>query len=165
MTESVLEKLFEHNNWANHLIITACNELTDEQLDSTTHVGTDWSIRHTVSHLVESQRGYLGLLILALEERQNDSVSFDDLLESAQRSGEGLLALARDTDGPHFGSPVRSRDGYIIEPWVIMIQAINHATEHRRQVCGMMREIGETPPDIDGWGFGETSGAVAPIST
>ena len=34
MTENFLEKLFEHNNWANSKIIQACAALSDEQLDA-----------------------------------------------------------------------------------------------------------------------------------
>lgn len=34
MTINILEKLFEHNNWANLQIIQACASLSDAQLDA-----------------------------------------------------------------------------------------------------------------------------------
>ena len=34
MTENILGRLFEHNNWANLQIIQACSALSDEQLDA-----------------------------------------------------------------------------------------------------------------------------------
>ena len=64
MTANLLEKLFEHNNWANDQIIQACSALTDEQLDAEPHSATKGSIRVTMMHLVSSQRGYLALLTL-----------------------------------------------------------------------------------------------------
>ena len=45
-----------------------------------------------------------------------------------------------------------------------MIQAINHATEHREQIKSMLSALGITPPDIDGWDFGETAKALVPVS-
>ena len=33
-----------------------------------------------------------------------------------------------------------------------MLQAINHATDHRRQSCGMLKELGIAPPRLGGWG-------------
>ena len=69
MTENFLEKLFEHNNWANSQIIQACSALSDEQLDAEPQSATKGSIRRTLVHLVSSQHGYLRTLTLPLEER------------------------------------------------------------------------------------------------
>lgn len=35
--------------------------------------------------------------------------------------------------------------------WVIIVQAINPATEHREQIKSMLSTLGVTPPRIDGW--------------
>ena len=81
---------------------------------------------------------------------------------SATASGEALLALAHDEDNEP--TQLRTSDGYLVEPWVIMLQVINHASDHRRQICGMLRAIGVTPPGLDGWGFGEAEGALVATS-
>src|SRR6266540_1592444 len=96
MTENILAKLFEHNNWANMQIIRACYALSDEQLDAEPQSATKGSIRGTLSHLVTSQRGYLALLTLPVEARPTTPLTFGELQESANKSGEGLLALLRD---------------------------------------------------------------------
>jgi len=44
------------------------------------------------------------------------------------------------------------------------VQVINHAHEHREQICSMLNALGVTPPDMDGWAFGEATGALVPIS-
>ena len=93
MTEGILGRLFEHNNWAHLRIIDGCYALHDEQLDASPHVSTEWTIRSTLLHLVGSQQGHLSLLSLPLNA------------------------------------------------WVVMLQAINHATEHRRQMARMLTLI------------------------
>ena len=164
MTENFLEKIFEHNNWANQKIIQACYALSDEQLDAEPHSVTKGTIRRTLVHLVSSQQSYLRTLTLPLEERrQSPTVEFSELQESASKSGEGLLALAKGEQKP-FDSRLQTRDGYYVEPWVLMVQIINHATEHREQIKSMLSALGVTPPDIDGWDYGEATNALIPIS-
>jgi uncharacterized damage-inducible protein DinB len=164
MTENSLEKLFEHNNWANLRMIQTCSSLSDEQLDAEPRSVTKGSIRSTLVHLVSSQYSYLRTLTLPLEERLNSpTVAFADLEESARLSGEGLLALARGERKP-FNTPLQTRDGHYVKPWVLMVQVINHATEHREQISSMLSNLGMTPPDLDGWSFGEATQALIPIS-
>ena len=165
MTENFLGKLFEHNNWANSKIIQSCATLSDEQLDAEPQSATKGSIRRTLLHLVASQQGYLRILTLPLEARLDAStVAFAELQESASLSGEGLLSLARDEPGKHLKTQLQTKDGFFVEPWVVMLQVINHATEHREQIKSMLSALGVTPPDIDGWDYGEATNALIPIS-
>lgn len=165
MSDNVLVRLFEHNNWANLQIIEACAALSDEQLDAEPQSATPGSIRHTLTHLVTSQQGYLSLLTLPIESRHKVSPSFAELSQIASSSGEGLLELAMNESITLPKTRVQTTDGYFIEPWVVMVQAINHATEHREQINSMLSALGVTPPDLDGWSYGEFTGAVVPIST
>ena len=164
MTENFLEKLFEHNNWANLRIIQACSALSDEQLDAEPQSATRGSIRSTLSHLAGAQAGYLSLLTLPVEERVRVTPAFDELQEFVSKSGEGLLALARGVQKP-LKPQLQTRDGYFVESWVLMVQIINHATEHREQIKSMLSALGMIPPDIDGWSYGEATNALIPIST
>jgi uncharacterized damage-inducible protein DinB len=87
------------------------------------------------------------------------------LQKAASISGEGLLSLARDEPSKPLKTQLRTTDGYFVEPWVVMVQAINHATEHREQISSMLSALGVTPPDLDGWTYGEVTNALIPIST
>ncbi len=165
MTENILVKLFEHNNWANDQIIRVCTALSDEQLDAEPRSATKGSIRRTLHHLVASQQGYLSLLTLPVETRSDARPAFSELQESARASGEGLLALARDEHSQFPETRLQTRDGYFVEPWVVMVQVINHATEHREQINSMLSALGITPPDLDGWAYGDATNALAPVST
>lgn len=164
MTENVLVKVFEHNNWANRQIIQACSALSDEQLDAEPQSVTKGSIRKTLVHLVASQHGYLSLLTMPADARRDPPPAFDELQESARISGEGLLALTRNESNNLPKTRLQTQDGYIVESWVVMVQAINHATEHREQIKSMLSALGVAPPDIDGWDYGEVTQALIPIS-
>lgn len=163
MTGDFLIKIFEHNNWANQKIIEICNALTEEQLDAQPQSVTMGTIRDTLFHLVSSQRGYLALLTQPLDARTKPELAFNELEETARRSGEGLMELARGERQP-FSSPLQTTDGYHTEPWVVMLQIINHATEHREQIKSMLSALGITPPSIDGWDYGEVKNALVPIA-
>ena len=163
MSENILAKLIEHNNWANQKIIQACYDLSDQHLDAQPQSVTKGNIRETLLHMVSSQRGYLALLTLPVDERPTTPLTFTELPEVAQSTGERLLALAR-AGGPALDSRLRTKDGYYTEPWVVMLQVINHATEHREQIKSMLSTLGVHPPDIDGWDYGEATQALVPIS-
>jgi uncharacterized damage-inducible protein DinB len=164
MSDHFLEKIFEHNNWANQKIIQACYDLNDQQLDAQPHSVTKGNIRETLTHLVSAQRGYLALLTLPLEDRPTAPLAFAELYDSARTSGESLLALTRG-EGVSLESRLRTRDDYYTEPWVVLLQVINHATEHREQIKSMLSALGVIPPEIDGWDYGIATQALVPIST
>jgi uncharacterized damage-inducible protein DinB len=164
MSQNIYVRLLEHNNWANYQIIQACSGLSDEQLDAEPQSATMGSIRSTLTHLIRAQNGYLQLLTLPLEVSQPISPAQAEWQSSAIASGEGLLTLAHkdfpSTDAAH----LETRDGYLVEPWVVLVQVINHATEHREQVKSMLTALGMTPPDVDGWSYGDAALALFPKS-
>ncbi len=165
MTDSVLEKLFEHNNWANLQIIQACSALTDEQLDAEPVSATKGTIRETLGHLVASQAGYLSLLTLPVDQRRHISpATVSEMGDAVRLSGAGLLALAKDEASRIPKARLQTRDGFYVEPWVVMLQIINHATEHREQIKSMLSALGITPPSIDGWDYAEATRAMVPVS-
>jgi uncharacterized damage-inducible protein DinB len=163
MTDNTLVKLFEHHNWANLQIIQVCSALSDEQLDAAPQSVTKGSIRLTLLHLVAAQQGYLSLLTQSVEARPDVPPAFAELQEAARTSGEGLLALARDESSKPPKTRLQTKSGYWVEPWVVLVQAINHATEHREQIKSMLSSMGVTPPDLDGWDYGKVANALVPI--
>lgn len=163
MSENIPAKLFEHNQWANQKIMQACYDLSDQQLDAQAQSATKGNIRETLIHLVSAQRGYLALLTLPVDERPTTPLTFSELPESARNSEEGLLALARG-EGRFFDSRLTTRDGHYTEPWVVMLQVINHATEHREQIKSMLSALEVTPPDIDGWDYGIATHSLVPVT-
>ncbi|MCB9450900.1 MAG: hypothetical protein H6672_05640 [Anaerolineaceae bacterium] len=163
-----LEKFFEHNHWANLQIIQACLALSDEQLDAEPMSATYGSIRSTLLHFVTSQLDYLRMLTLPVEERiefETPAVTFDEIEKAAIYSGEAFIAFARDTSRISSETQIQQPDGYVVEPWAIIVQAINHSDEHREQIKSMLTAQGVTPPRIDGWMYARVTEALIPPSS
>ena len=163
MSENVLAKIYEHNNWANLEVVRACSTLADEQLDAEPKSVTKGTIRSTLVHLVGAQDGYLALLTVPLEKRARVELTMADLEQAITASGEGLLALASGERPFPSEERLRTANGYTVEPWVVMVQAINHATEHREQIKSMLSALDVTPPSLDGWEFGLATNALVPV--
>lgn len=164
MSESLLVRVFEHNTWANLELIRACAELSDEQLDLEPQTATKGTIRRTLEHLVGSQDGYLAQL--ARSEDPGDwetPPTLADLEEYARSSGEGLIELARDP-ASELLTTAFLKDEYRIEPWVVMVQALHHAAEHREQICSMISSLGLEPPRLAGWSYGRVLGGLREIN-
>lgn len=166
MSEAILLKLFEHNRWANLQIIQPCYTLSDEQLDVPPKFATKGSLRQTLVHLAEAEEYYLSLL-LGRQERVLwlTPPTLSEIQEAVEFSGEAFLVLMRDEMAHSMHRHIQLSDGWKIEAWLLILQAINHATEHREQVKSMLSALGVVPPDIDGWAYGTVAHAAIPPST
>jgi uncharacterized damage-inducible protein DinB len=162
---NILEKIFEHNNWANLQIIQVCSNLSDEQLDAEPELGTKGSIRITLWHLIAAQQRYLSHLSgVGHQSYWESAPTFAELEQAAITTGEGLLALVRKVNGKFSTTQIEVKDDHLVEPWVVMVQVINHATEHREQIKSLLTFLGVTPPKIDGWSYGRVTNAYIPTS-
>jgi uncharacterized damage-inducible protein DinB len=162
MTENILVRIFEHNNWANLQLIQLCSTLTDEQLDAPPQSVTAGTIRDTLAHLVGSQEVYLSYLSgKDYRSHWQTLPPFSELVRSATFTGQALLALAQD-ESRLPTTQIRTQDQYLVKPWVLMVQTIQHGNEHREQIGSMLSALGITTPIIDGWYYGEATGANIP---
>ncbi len=164
MTGIILQKFFEHNLWANLQILEACSHLSAAQLGAEPVSATKGTIRETLVHLVNAEQGYLADLMGTKDSSEKlASPTFEEMREALTESGEAFLALAKDPMDDRLSLPVHTEDGYTIEPWVLILQAINHATEHREQIKSMITALGVKPPRIDAWVYARTQNAfIAP---
>ena len=163
MTENVLARLIEHNNWANLQIFHTCETLTEEQLDFEPQAAVRGTIRETLQHLVLSQEDYTSMLTTFDHPYKREIVpTLSELREVVVRSGRELVSLVQDHANKSLQSQIHVSDGYRIEPWVFIVQVINHATEHREQIKSIMSVLGVEPPRIDGWMYGRQENALIP---
>ncbi len=158
---TVLAGLFKHHHWANQRLFAACSGLNDRVLDATTP-GTFGSILSTLTHIVTSEESYLAAITGEPPERpsltQESAFDIDDLAQRARRSGERLIAVARQTPADQVLRGTRGGQPYAIPLSIFLTQAINHATEHRSQVMTILSQQGITPPVLDAWTFNANAG-------
>lgn len=152
-----LPGFFKYNLWANILLLDACEQLTDAQLDATV-IGTFGSIRETLMHLFGAEEGYAGALTGNIPTpRLKDLtafVGFDELRQRAERSGRELVAFAEQGDP----GKVLYLDGgtYEATTTIVLIEAIDHAIDHRSQISTLLSQQGIEPPDLDAWSYNDS---------
>ena len=142
---------FRYNTWATREIIAVCRDLSDAQLNATA-VGAYDSIIETLRHLIASEAGYQARL--TGEEPSWDRYAGDspDLDTLASRVDE------LDTRWERFLEEPFDADRTFIITWhddidrdvpagVILMQALQHAIEHRGQICTILTELGVDTPD------------------
>jgi uncharacterized damage-inducible protein DinB len=155
---AILADLFRHNRWANLGLVDFCRQLPDDALE-TNVPGTYGSIRATLVHLAGAEERYLTALTGAperrnptLEETQPDLAT---LREHLDQSGAGLIAYAESVAGDPTLTVVWRGETHQAPASLFLVQAINHATEHRSQIMTAATQAGFTPPAFDGWTWDE----------
>jgi len=150
---STLHELFRHNRWANERIIDACRDLTAAQR-ATAVDGTYGELGHTLTHLVRAESWYLSLLTdwqpPVRWEIPGPFPGTDVLLERARFTGNRLAEIVDEIEP---AQEIDTGDGDLVPAAVILVQAINHATEHRGHVATILTQLGIQPPEMDGWGL------------
>jgi len=150
-----IRRLFDYTEYANHLALDAAEKLTDEQLRH------DFKISHrsvfgTLAHMAGAEWIWLSRWQgTSPSEIWNDQ-TFDDLSllrarwQEIEDGRRGLLE-ALTMDALHAALSYKNLKG---EPFTLPLAAqmqhvVNHATLHRGQVVGMIRQFGITPPAVD----------------
>lgn len=152
---SSLTMLFQHNAWANRCLFEACAGLSDEQLGRSL-VGGFGSIRDTLQHITLSERSYLHRIRTGQPFRYPGDappLTMAELQESIRASGEGLVAAAPQVQPEESVEVDWDGRPRLVPKTVFLLQAINHATEHRAQVMATLTQLGIEPPNLDGWSF------------
>ena len=151
-----LPDLFRYNLWANLRLLDACAELSDAQLNATMK-GTYGSVRETLTHLFASEEGYVrhftGTTPTPPLRELAPFAGFAELGRRAERSGEELITIAEQGD---LSQIFWLDEGTYEAPAIIVIiQAINHAIDHRSQIATLLSQQGIEPPDLDGWSYND----------
>ena len=152
----VLGEFFRHNTMMNERLLETCRGLSSEQLAATT-AGTFGSIGATLVHLSNAQEGYAARILghERPERLPEDPFPGFDVLSKRFSEGNRQLERAVTTSASDREIEVGGDEE---ETWklpasLILLQAINHGTEHRSQISTILTQIGVEPPEMDGWTF------------
>jgi uncharacterized damage-inducible protein DinB len=146
-------ELFRHTRWANERMLEACRNLGRAQLAQSVE-GTYGELGRTLIHLVNGESFYLELLTgwepPVQWEIAGPWPGIDVLLERASFTGGRLCEMADEADP----AALVDRGDAQIPTSVVLVQAINHGTEHRAHAATILTQLGIEPPLVDGWTFG-----------
>jgi uncharacterized damage-inducible protein DinB len=156
----VLTTVFAHNGWANGKLLEFCGQLSDAQLDATA-IGGFGSIRDTLWHIVGAEVSYVHRVNGTLPPQpvaRDHFPGFAVMQDVARWTSDALLHLALAAQ-PETMVTENEGDEHVAYPLASLImQAINHATEHRAQVAAIITQLGMEPPDMSGWKYMEERG-------
>jgi uncharacterized damage-inducible protein DinB len=159
----LIADLYRQNEWANLTLLQFCRGLTDRQLDAAA-VGSYGSIRQTLAHFLNSETYYvrrLGGDYAGPEIPEGGPWPGFDALEAAVRaSAAGFLRRARAAQAAAVAEPAEGE--YPPEDEVVLVQALNHSTEHRGQVCTILTALRLEPPDLSAWAWAVADGRIRP---
>jgi uncharacterized damage-inducible protein DinB len=159
ISRQALLYLVDYSIWADQQVLAACTQLTLEEQGrdlGSSHVGVSGTLRH----IYDSERFWLNQLregeLVPLTEFTNPSrfpaVAPEPDLSDLQRRWcevwEGLHSYVDNLPVAEFGMELHAID-WAIPRWKLLLHVINHATLHRGQVMGMLRQMGKQPPTND----------------
>ncbi|MDH5422606.1 MAG: DinB family protein [Acidimicrobiia bacterium] len=150
-------ELLKHNTMMNDRLIEVCRRLTDEQLESTVE-GTYGTIGATLVHVADAQRSYAARFFGGERPQHLAETPFPGFaaLTAAFDDGNRLLVQAAaeaDTDGYVIIDDDDPDTTWRMHRSLLLLQAINHGTEHRSQIATILTQLGITAPEMDGWTF------------
>jgi uncharacterized damage-inducible protein DinB len=163
----LLVEFFRHNTMMNRRLIEACRKLSPEQLGETA-VGTYGSVGATLVHIANSQVGYASRFLGAErpESLPEDPFPGFETLEERFDLGDTRLEEAAAQAAQERQVQVTGDDppGTFRMPGsLLLLQAVNHGTEHRSQVATMLTQLGVEPPEMDGWAYFFASGQMIEV--
>jgi uncharacterized damage-inducible protein DinB len=153
--EPTLVALIRYNNWANAEILAACQNLTEEQLDSTVP-GVYGTIRDTLLHILWAEADYVGRLTGDRPYpsfRRGEKPSLASLSAFAAPVASALLDAIQRVPPDHIVHEEEDGNTMDYKAQLLFIQVINHGVEHRTNITTILSGLGLPTPEVDGWGY------------
>lgn len=163
----VVIELFRHNSMMNRRLLEACRGLSPDQLEATVP-GTYGGIAATLVHIANSQMGYAGRFLGEARPEPLPERPFSGFERLAARFEDGNARLEQVAARHDAGHEVQISGDDPPGTWrmpasLLLIQAINHGTEHRSQVSTILTQLGIEPPSMDGWTYFFDGGHMTPV--
>ena len=155
-----LQEAFRHNSWATKELLSACRNLSEDQL-SASAPGAYGDILATFNHLARAEAGYArrltGRTVAWLDRDGDETVD----IETLEGRIDELAPIWEDfTSRPVDAEPIiiLNQGAYEAHAGVLVAQVLNHGNAHREQICAILTAANIQPPDIQAWAYGEATG-------
>lgn len=158
--KTLLGRIYGHHRWASVALLDACLALTPEQIELTTS-GTYGTIGATLEHMVKAHERYLAILRTGgfpPRPPEGPRPSVAEMRDRMAAACDGIADLAATADPERVISGVRDGEPFSIRAWVLLAQAVEHATEHREHVGSILGAHGLPTPDLDVWAYHDALG-------
>ena len=161
MENTTLNRTLEHMAWANTQLFTVLSALPAESL-AYTSPGSEWSVGAIAHHLVTAAENYAQRLHgePRAEKRELPTTTADlQALATALAVADAKLRAGAQLPGDEILTWISfSGEELSVPRWVLVNQAVHHATEHRAQIAGALAANGNSSLDLDAldvWTFND----------
>ncbi|RLT54750.1 MAG: hypothetical protein DWI70_06275 [Chloroflexi bacterium] len=149
---ATLDHLLAHMAWANAALFKQLKDLPTPAL-SHTAPGSEWSVGAIAHHLVTAAENYAQRLHgeprAPTREAPTDAAGISEL-RAALATADAKLREAASLGGEEILRWTSFNGEAMAFPrWVLVNQAVHHATEHRAQIAGALAAHGITAVDLD----------------
>lgn len=163
----LIAEFLRHNTMMNERLVDVCRELTQAQLGRSVD-GTYGTIAATLVHIANSQVGYVPRFMLSDKPAPLPQTPFPgfEALDDRMRFGDRLLEEAAGRSGEEREIEVHGDDPpatWRMPAPLVLLQAVNHGTEHRAQIATTLTQLGVEPPPMDGWTYFFAAGLMIEI--
>ncbi len=154
-----LRDMFRHNSWATKELLSTCQVLTPDQLN-TSVTGSFGNILETFNHLIICEARYQQFVSGACPEwgpEAPESSDFDELFARAndlEHYWEDLFERGIDTEQVLW----LEQGSFRTYAGLVLAQVIHHGTLHREQISAILTHLGVDIPNLQPWGYGYASG-------
>ena len=152
MQNTTLSCSLEHMAWANTQVFTVLAALPTDAL-AFTSPGSEWSVGAIAHHLATAAENYAQRLHgePRAEKRELPATVADlAVLAAAAKVADAKLLTGAQLPGDEIITWISFGGEEISVPrWVLVNQAVHHATEHRAQIAGALAAHGNTSLDLD----------------
>lgn len=149
---SVIEDLYQYNQWAHGRMFRLCEGLTDPQLNAIREMGFG-SLRNTLFHIMAAEEIWIerwtaqpwrafptdaqNMSLQAIEQKLAELHSVRQALIAAERADGWTRSVTyRDSRGNEYRQPLR----------LLLLHVANHSIHHRAQVMSFLKSFGRTVP-------------------
>jgi len=152
MKNETLDRQLSHMAWANAQMFTVLADLPLEAL-AYRSPGSEWSVGAIAHHLATAAENYAQRLHgePRAEKRELPTTAADlQILAAALVAADAKLRAGAQLPGDEILTWISYGGEEISVPrWVLVNQAVHHATEHRAQIAGALAANGNTSLDLD----------------
>lgn len=155
IARSTLLTHFDYTLWASSKLLDAAGRLTTEELARDLQVSHS-SLLGTLQHIYYADRIWLSRLegrTLASFVDPEPGPDLDALKEHWPVVIRGLRDFVEYAPEGLFEQDLPFKrlngDTQCMAHWKVLLHVVNHATLHRGQVMGMLRQLGHVPPGTD----------------
>lgn len=155
ISRDVLLTHFDYTLWASLRLLDAAGRLAPEELTRDLQ-SSHGSLLGTLQHIYYADRIWLSRLegrTLASFVDPDPGPDVAALKEHWPVVIKGLRDFVEFAPEELFESPLLfhrlNGDAHSMTHWKVLLHIVNHATLHRGQVMGMLRQLGHVPPGTD----------------